>query len=151
MHHLSLIWCRQFSAAQEVSVFSQNLFRHQVSATVRLQGSRPTAKRPPFYDLCREVDRLGYGDWKLQAYTPTGTPSLRGKVSVMAGLMVEESDRGGLKRRKYRPFKYDVHDPEDARLVLRVSTDGRETWMVRCGSLIALASPTRRSPMSVPG
>ena len=32
------------------------------------------------------------------------TPSLRGKVSVMAGLMVEESDKGGLRLRKYRPF-----------------------------------------------
>ncbi len=51
-------------------------------------------RRTPLYDLAR----------KLQAYTPTGTPSLRGKVSVMAGLMVEESDKGGLRLRKYRPF-----------------------------------------------
>jgi hypothetical protein len=61
-------------------------------------------RRTPLYDLARELDELGFGDWKLQAYTPTGTPSLRGKVSVMAGLMVEESDKGGLKLRKYRPF-----------------------------------------------
>jgi len=61
-------------------------------------------RRTPLYDLARKLDELGFGDWKLQAYTPTGTPSLRGKVSVMAGLAVEESDRGGLKLRKYRPF-----------------------------------------------
>ena len=61
-------------------------------------------RRTPLYDLARKLDELGFGDWKLQAYTPTGTPSLRGKVSVMAGLMVEESDKGGLKLRKYRPF-----------------------------------------------
>jgi hypothetical protein len=61
-------------------------------------------RRTPLYDLARKLDELGFGDWKLQAYTPTGTPSLRGKVSVMAGLTVEESDKGGLKRRKYRPF-----------------------------------------------
>ncbi len=61
-------------------------------------------RRTPLYDLARKLDELGFGDWKLQAYMPTGTPSLRGKVSVMAGLMVEESDKGGLKLRKYRPF-----------------------------------------------
>ncbi len=61
-------------------------------------------RRTPLYDLARKLDELGFGDWKLQAYTPTGTKSLRGKVSVMAGLMVEESDKGGLKLRKYRPF-----------------------------------------------
>ncbi len=61
-------------------------------------------RRTPLYDLARKLDELGFGDWKLQAYTPTGTPSLKGKVSVMAGLMVEESDKGGLRLRKYRPF-----------------------------------------------
>ena len=60
--------------------------------------------RVPFYALARKLEGLGYGDCFLQAYTPTGTPSLRGKVSVMAGLTVEESDKGGFKLRKYRPF-----------------------------------------------
>ncbi len=60
--------------------------------------------RTPLYSLARKLEALGLGDWKLQAYTPTGTKSLRGKVSVMAGLTVEESDKGGLKLRKYRPF-----------------------------------------------
>ena len=41
-------------------------------------------RRTPLYDLARKLDELGFGDWKLQAYTPTGTPSLRGNVSVMA-------------------------------------------------------------------
>jgi hypothetical protein len=61
-------------------------------------------KRTPFYDLCRELDRLGHGDHKIQIFTPTGTPSLKGKVSVLAGLMVEESDKRGLRLRKFRPF-----------------------------------------------
>ncbi len=39
-----------------------------------------------------------------------------------------------LRHLKPHRVKYDVHDPEDARLALRVSTDGRKTWMVRCGS-----------------
>ncbi len=60
--------------------------------------------RVPLYALARRLEAMGYGDCLLQAYTPTGTPSLRGKVSVMAGLMVEESDKGGLRLRKYKPF-----------------------------------------------
>ncbi len=59
-------------------------------------------KRTPLYDLARELQTQGYGDWKLHAYTPTGTPSLRALVKVMARLTVEEGP-SGLKRRKYRP------------------------------------------------
>jgi hypothetical protein len=58
-------------------------------------------KRTPFYDLCRELDRLGYGERKIQIFTPTGTPSLRGKVSVLAGIDLREG-KHGLVRRKYR-------------------------------------------------
>ncbi len=61
-------------------------------------------RRTPLYDLARKLDELGFGDWKLQAYTPTGTPSLKGKVSVLAGLMVTERDRDGLRLEKYKPF-----------------------------------------------
>ena len=61
-------------------------------------------KRTSFYDLCRELDRLGYGDHKIQIFTPAGTPSLRSKVAVLAGLMVEESDKRGLRLRKFKPF-----------------------------------------------
>ena len=61
-------------------------------------------RRTPLYDLARKLDALGFGDWKLQSYTPTGTPSLRGLVKVMAGLAVQESDRDGLRLRSYRPF-----------------------------------------------
>ncbi len=46
----------------------------------------------------------GYGDWKLQAYTPTGTPSLHGLVKVMAELTIKEG-RHGPERRKFRPTK----------------------------------------------
>ena len=61
-------------------------------------------KRTPLYDLARELQARGHGEWLLQAYTHSGTPSLRGLVKVMAGLTVEDSDKGGLKLRKYRPF-----------------------------------------------
>ena len=63
-----------------------------------------TGRRTPLYDLARKLDALGFGDWRLQSYTPTGTASLRGLVKAMAGLAVEESDKGGFKLRKYRPF-----------------------------------------------
>ena len=59
----------------------------------------------PLYDLARELDARGYGDWSLQSYTHTGTPSLGGLVKGMAGLAVEESSRGGLRLRTYSPFK----------------------------------------------
>ena len=61
-------------------------------------------RRVPLYDLARKLEPMGYGDWLLQAYTPEGTKSLRGLVKVMAGLTVEEKDKGGLRRAKYRPF-----------------------------------------------
>ena len=49
-----------------------------------------------------------FGDWRLQSYTATGTPSLRGLVKVMVGLAVEERrDRGGLRLTKFRPFSAD--------------------------------------------
>ncbi len=58
--------------------------------------------RAPLYTLARELDARGYGEYRLQSYSPTGTPSLRGLVSVMAGLTVEESDKGGLRLRPFR-------------------------------------------------
>ncbi len=61
-------------------------------------------RRTPLYDLARELDARGYGDWKLQAYTPTGTPSLHGLVKVMAELTVKEG-RHGPELRKFRPTK----------------------------------------------
>ncbi len=60
--------------------------------------------RTPLYSLARKLEALGLGDWKLQAYTPAGTKSLRGKVSVMAGLTVTERDKEGLRLEKFRPF-----------------------------------------------
>jgi hypothetical protein len=63
-----------------------------------------TKRRTPLYDMARELDARGYGDYRLQAYTPTGTPGLRGLVSVMAGLTVSERDKEGLRLEKYRPF-----------------------------------------------
>ena len=39
-----------------------------------------------------------------------------------------------LRHLKPHRVKYDVHDPEDTGLTLRVSPDGRKTWMVRFSS-----------------
>jgi hypothetical protein len=39
-----------------------------------------------------------------------------------------------LRHLKPHRVKYDVHDPEDTGLTLRVSPDGRKTWMVRMSS-----------------
>ncbi len=61
-------------------------------------------KRTPFFALCRELDVLGYGDCRIEISTPAGTPSMRGKVSTLAGLRIEESDKDGLRLRAYRPF-----------------------------------------------
>ena len=61
-------------------------------------------RRTPFFDMARELDARGYGECQLQIFTPTGTPSLRGLVKAMAGLTVEETDKGGLRLRRYRPF-----------------------------------------------
>ncbi len=61
-------------------------------------------KRTPFFALCRELDALGYGDCRIEISTPQGTPSMRGLVKAMAGLRIEESDRGGLQQRKFEPF-----------------------------------------------
>jgi hypothetical protein len=86
-----------------------------------------TNRRTPFYDLARALVEMGYGDWHLQAYTPQGTPSLSGLVGKMAELMVEESDKGGLRLRKYRPFKLG-RSPTDAQVVPEGSPapDGEE-------------------------
>ncbi len=64
-----------------------------------------TKCRTPLYDLARELDTRGYGDYRLQAFTPTGTPSLRGLVSVMAGLTVAERDKGGLHLERFQEFR----------------------------------------------
>ena len=61
-------------------------------------------RRTPLFDLARELDARGYGEWHLRIYTPAGTPSLGGLVKVLAGLFVVERDKGGLRLEKYSPF-----------------------------------------------
>ena len=76
-------------------------------ARCELQGGEVIevkSRRTPLYDLARELEKRGCGEWRLESYTPTGTPSLRGLIKVMAELTVEETDKGGLRLRKYRPF-----------------------------------------------
>lgn len=72
-------------------------------------------RRVPFFDLARQLQELGYGDWMLRVFTPAGTPSLKGRVSVLAQLTIEESDRDGLTRRKYRPFRHGGESAESDR------------------------------------
>ena len=61
-------------------------------------------RNTPFFALCRELDKRGYGDCLIEISTPQGTPSMRGKVSALAGLRIEESDKDGLRLRAYTPF-----------------------------------------------
>ena len=61
-------------------------------------------RKTPFFALCRELDKRGYGDCRIEISTPEGTPSMRGKISALAGLRIEESNRGSLKQRKFEPF-----------------------------------------------
>ncbi len=63
-----------------------------------------TGRKTPFFALCRDLDKRGYGDCRREISTPEGTPSMRGLVKAMAGLRIEESDRGGLQQRKFEPF-----------------------------------------------
>ncbi len=46
-----------------------------------------TGRKTPFFALCRELDALGYGDRRIEISTPEGTPSMRGLVKAMAGLL----------------------------------------------------------------
>ena len=80
------------------------LTEQTASCTLPTGEEVTVSHRVPLYTLARELDKRGYGDWRLQAYTPTGTPGLRGLVGVMAGLTVEETDRDGLRLRRYRSF-----------------------------------------------
>ncbi len=61
-------------------------------------------RKTPFYDLCRKLDALGYGDRRIEISTPKGTPSMRGVVRVLAGLTVKERDRSGLKLERFEKF-----------------------------------------------
>ncbi len=61
-------------------------------------------RNTPFFALCRELDKRGYGDCRIEISTPTGTPSIRAAVGVAAGLAISERDDRGLRMEKYRPF-----------------------------------------------
>ena len=72
-----------------------------------------TGRRTPFYDLARELDARGYGECQLQIYTPTGTPSLRGRVKDLAKLTVTEWDRGGLRVEAFQKYRSRPADRRD--------------------------------------
>ncbi len=62
-------------------------------------------RNTPFFALCRELDKRGYGNCRIEISTPTGTPSIRAAVGVAAGLAISERDGRGLRLEKYRPFR----------------------------------------------
>ena len=70
--------------------------------------------KQPFYDLCRELDRLGYGNHRIEISTPSGTPSMRAVVKVAAGLMVVERAGSRMRLEPYsrpkRPVKPQQRD-----------------------------------------
>jgi hypothetical protein len=73
--------------------------------TVRC-GKIVVVNRVPIFSLCRKLLEHGIrGSTILQTYTAQGTPSLRGIVGRMAGLTVAETDRGGVRRTAYVPFR----------------------------------------------
>ena len=88
----------------DLSEIAAELTEQTASCTLPTGETITISHRLPLYTLARELDAKGYGGHRLQAYSPTGTPSLRGLVSVMAGLTVEESDRNGLRLRRFRAF-----------------------------------------------
>ena len=61
-------------------------------------------RRTPFFAICRKLEALGWGENRIEISTLQGTQSMRGKVSTLAGLRIEESDKNGLRLRAYRPF-----------------------------------------------
>ena len=105
---------KRFDPADRLSLSAVFVADERKAYLDLLTGARcrlPTAeiievihRKTPLYDLCRELDRLGYGDHRIEISTPTGTPSMRAGVSVAAGLRVSEDDQSGLRLRRYRPF-----------------------------------------------
>ena len=61
-------------------------------------------RNTPFFAICRELAKRGYGDCRIEISTPTGTPSIRAAVGVAAGLAISERDDRGLRMEKFRPF-----------------------------------------------
>ncbi len=90
------------------------------------------------YDLARELQTQGYGDCRLESFTPTGTPSLRGLVKVMAGLTVEEGP-SGLKRRIFRDAKW-CESATDSQVELEGTRGGQK----RLTALLDRTAPPAR-------
>ena len=113
---------KRFDPADRLSLSAVFVADERKAYLDLLTGARcrlPTAeiievihRKTPFYDLCRELDRLGYGDHRIEIDTPWGTPSMRAVASVAAGLMVVESDRDGLRLEPYRPFPHHLKPQE---------------------------------------
>ena len=80
-------------------------------------------RRTPFFALCRELDKRGYGDCRIEISTPAGTPSMRAVVRVAAGLTIKERDRGGLRLERFQEFPGPLTDSQ----VELEGTSGPET------------------------
>jgi len=68
--------------------------------------------RVAFYDACRQLTALGYGEAALQAHNERGRPTLRaGKIADAAKITLSETDFG-IKRIRWEPFaRSDVWPP----------------------------------------
>ncbi len=71
-------------------------------------------RKTPFFTLCRELDKRGYGDCRIEISTPAGTPSMRAVVRVAAGLTIKERDRGGLRLECFQEFPGPSVDAQEA-------------------------------------
>lgn len=67
-------------------------------------GELESRHKIPFFDVARKLVQLGYADWHLQAFTPTGVPSLRGRVDYLARWTVKERSETGLQIETFKPF-----------------------------------------------
>ena len=88
-----------FLSADRLGRFTDARCELSTGEVVEVRG-----RKVPFYDMARELDARGYGEWQLQIYTPTGTPSLRGTVGELAEWTVKERDRGGLRLERFQKF-----------------------------------------------
>ncbi len=69
-------------------------------------------RRTPFFAICRELDKCGYEDCRIEISTPAGTPSMRAVVRVAAGLTIKERDRGGLWLEHFQKFPGPLTDSQ---------------------------------------
>ncbi len=72
--------------------------------TVRCGRLVAKTRSGAYYEMARRLRALGVRpDTVLQLYCTDGRPSIRMALGEACRVMVEDSDRGGVRRRKFRP------------------------------------------------